>query len=244
MTIFCFFVNQSINQTNHIGNSPAIIDNYPAIDLTPRPIEELFALEFNNKESLEDQSTCNPENILQEKDKMRENIKTYGTETNYLTINNDCSWTYNDNTLNFNLKNYNNSIFFASEGNTTIKVRDYKHNKEEISFMKYRAPQGIEKYIDEYINTYYGKKLEWGDESLKDSMGGSPSTLVKIRHYKNNQNISIYHIFLKRLVWTGTSSEKLLDRDFFVVGFDDVRLDNIDGEPKLLKDFLFTIKIK
>lgn len=238
MIIFCFFVNHFINKTD-------FLDNYPAIDLTPRPIEELFASEFKDleKTNLKDQSDCNAETIIQKKNQMRGDIKIYGTEIN-IPVNNNCSWTYEDDSFNFNFKNYNNSIFFSSEVNNTIRITDYTHKREDISFRKNKNTQGIEQYIDNYINKYYGKKLEQGDESLKDIMGGSPSTLIKIRHYKNNQNISIYHIFLKRLVWTGTSSEELLDRGFFVVGFDDVRLDNINGEPKLLKDFLSSIKIK
>lgn len=233
MTIFYYLINQIINDKN--------------INLEPKKIEKIFLFKNNTTEinKFEDNVECNNRKILKDKIKIKNDIKIYGNELNNLSVNDNCSWTYEDDSLKFNLKNYNDSIFFASELNNNTIIKDYRHNREKISFTKYETPQGIEKYIDNYINTYYNKKLEWGDESLKDNMGGHPFTLVKIKHYKNKNNVSIYHVFSKELVWTGKSSTReYINRDFFIIGYKNIRLQNLRGDSNLIKDFISSLEIK
>lgn len=241
---FGIFVKNEIVKTEIAKNQKSTENN--DIDLSPRPIEELFASDFSGIAD-NSQAKCDRSKILSEREKLVNEKRLNTNDVDGLTLNNECLWMYEGNDFRFSFRDYGNHIFYLK--NSTGKVLsliDYSNDSEEnnVYITKDDNPS-VNQYIDYLIKTFYSYNSGLLSTQKSRKNLRNTSKLVNLKHYKNKFDVSVYKVTIKDCISpNGYSSCEYVNRDFIVLGSDNITLFVKNGSPELIKDFLATIELK
>lgn len=246
---FGFLAKQKINknQVTQNQNNTDVVD----IDLTPRPIEELFASDFSRKTD-NVKIECDRNKILSERERLLSEKIINVDDINRLTLNEECRWIYEGKDLKFSFNNYDNSFIFTGGSDVAVSIQEYERlikkyeRKERRS--KFFVRKGIEQEIDGYFNDYkklfYNDELTWLSYTGEKKFGISSSKLFRVRHYINDHGVSIYKVHHE--IYTNDDKAapgKFININIIMLGYGGHTFPEVFSESSdILKDFLDTVE--
>lgn len=221
------------------------------IDLTPRPIEELFASDFSRKTD-NAKIECDRNKILSERERLLSEKIINVDDINRLTLNEECLWIYEGKDFKFSFNNYDNSVIFTGGSDVAVSIQKYERlikkyeRKERRSefFVKKGIEQEIGGYLNDYKKLFYNDELTWLSYTGEKKFGVSSSKLFRVRHYINNHGVSIYKVHHE--IYTNDDKAapgKFVNINIIMLGYDGHSFPEVFSESNdILKDFLDTVE--